>query len=822
MVKFRTFTVILSKCFCPKRRFKTYPRMSETLQLGFLLTRSSRDRSGKIEIEYWVATPSGPVKLVISSEQSIFFISINQYAKAKELLSPLHPAVILKELQLKTFSGEQIIGVYCDSIKTTFQILDTLKHHSIEVFESDFRPHDRYLIERFVRGGLAFEGNTNRYDSHTEYHQTRVKSAAYTPSLTSLSLDIECALDGELFSVGLAGKLHHTDVRQVIMIGKPEPADTDIIWVNNERELILSLCNRIRHYDPDLITGWNLINFDLRILIGRARKHNLQLSIGRGGASASWRARHNDAQRGYVSIPGRVAIDGIDALKSATWSFSSFSLEQVAQTLLNRGKKVERDVDDRISEIVHNFHHDKPALAAYNLEDCVLVLDIFSHTKIIDYLVLRSQMTGLELDRAGGSVAAFTNLYLPQLHRGGYIAPNLPPSGGLTSPGGYVMESIPGLYKNVLVLDFKSLYPSIIRTFKVDPMGLIEGLTNPANSLPGFRGAKFDREKHFLPKIISDLWRQRDHAKKEGDSVRSQAIKIIMNSFYGVLGSGGCRFYDTRLASSITMRGHEIMQTTSRWIEDAGYTVIYGDTDSTFVALNEQLKPEECRRIGQELATMTNARWQETLATEYQIECLLEIEFETHFSRFLMPTIRGSDAGSKKRYAGLIVHAEQNSQGKNETIVFKGLENVRTDWTELARSFQGKLFDLVFHDQDPSEYVKSTVIETLTGQRDNDLVYSKQLRRKLDHYVKNVPPQVRAARIADEHNASTGKTLRYQNKGWISYLMTTNGPEPIEYHLSNIDYEHYVEKQLKPIADGILPFIGLDFDTLVGSQQQLF
>lgn len=103
------------------------------------------------------------------------------------------------------------------------------------------------------------------------------------------------------------------------------------------------------------------------------------------------------------------------------------------------------------------------------------------------------------------------------------------------------MDSKPGLYRNVLVLDFKSLYPSIIRTFKIDPLGLIEGLVE-ADAIPGFREAKFSRTKHFLPEIITELWQARDEAKRQKDAPRSQAIKILMNSFYGVLGSGGAVF----------------------------------------------------------------------------------------------------------------------------------------------------------------------------------------------------------------------------------------------------------------------------------------
>ena len=371
-------------------------------------------------------------------------------------------------------------------------------------------------------------------------------------------------------------------------------------------------------------------------------------------------------------------------------------------------------------------------------------------------------------------------------------------------------------YRNVLVLDFKSLYPSIIRTFKVDPLGLIEGLNSTQNTIPGYRGALFSRTRHFLPDIITALWKQRDEAKQQHDAPRSQAIKIIMNSFYGVLGSGGCRFYDTRLASSITLRGHDIMQETARWIERAGHRVIYGDTDSTFVLLDEHLSPDQATSIGNSLAEMINERWQQTLKEKFGLECYLEIEFETLYTRFLMPTIRGAETGSKKRYAGLKMTPE------GERLIFKGLETVRSDWTALSKLFQTELFTHVFSDQSPEQLVKNYVQQTLAGERDDQLVYKKQLRRKLSQYVKNVPPQVRAARQADDFNQAQGKTLRYQNRGRISYVMTVNGPEALEYQQSPIDYQHYIDKQLKPVADGILSFIGLDFSRLVDDQIGLF
>ncbi len=142
------------------------------------------------------------------------------------------------------------------------------------------------------------------------------------------------------------------------------------------------------------------------------------------------------------------------------------------------------------------------------------------------------------------------------MHRLGYVAPNLGDVPPQASPGGYVMDSRPGLYDSVLVLDYKSLYPSIIRTFLIDPVGLVEGLAQPddQHSIEGFLGARFSRDKHCLPGIVSQIWHGRDEAKRQHNKPLSQALKIIMNAFYGVLGTSACRFFDPRLASSITMR----------------------------------------------------------------------------------------------------------------------------------------------------------------------------------------------------------------------------------------------------------------------------
>ncbi|MCP3697140.1 MAG: DNA polymerase II [Aliivibrio sp.] len=785
-------------------------------QTGFLLTRQNKEINSQSLVDLWVKCDDHIAHLLIESELAVAFILTERLSEYKHVLHSQQISYTLKETQLSTFHHQAVTAIYFTSTHQKRQVAQYFEQAELPIFENDIRLADRYLMERFICGGLTFIGTPIQRKTHIEYRNVKIKAAEVTPSFSKVSLDIECSEKGILYSVAL-----HSDLDTcIIMVGKPEETELPIEWVENEKALLLALEHWFQTFDPDIVIGWNVVNFDFRLLIQRAKWHNLSFRLGRSNSNLYWRDSDKNRQQGFISFPGRVVLDGIDALKTATYHFSSWSLENVAQELLNEGKSI-HDPSDRMGEINRMYREDKQALASYNLQDCVLVSRIFDKTHLLEFAIERTKLTGVELDRVGGSVAAFTNLYLPRLHRSGYIAPNLESENWIASPGGYVMNSKPGLYDSVLVLDFKSLYPSIIRTFRIDPLGLIEGLKQDVGiekdqAIDGFRGGRFHRTKHFLPSLIESLWSARDVAKKNDEKAFSQAIKIIMNSFYGVLGSSGCRFFDHRLASSITMRGHEIMKTTRELIEAKGYEVIYGDTDSTFVTLGKKVSSKEADSIGHDLVKHINEWWSEYLLSTYAIESSLELEYETHYRTFLMPTIRGSETGSKKRYAGLI------RKDGVEKMVFKGLETVRTDWTPLSQTFQKVLFDKVFHRQEVKEYVRNYVDDTKSGRLDEQLIYRKRLRRKLDDYQKNVPPHVKAARLADYYNQQAGKPAQYQYGGWIEYVITTAGPEPIEYRKNPVDYDHYVEKQLKPIADGILPFIGLDFSELSASQLGLF
>ncbi|MDI1333456.1 DNA polymerase II [Pseudomonas sp.] len=784
------------------------------LQQGFVLTRHWRDTPAGTQVEFWLATDAGPQRIRLPHQPSVAFIPAARREQAEAVLRG-EKNVELKPLALQDFEHRPVLGLYCQQHGQLMRLETALRKAGVEMFEADVRPPERYMMERFITAPVLFGGTPG---SEGLLLDAQMKPAPdYRPNLRLVSLDIETTAQGELYSIALEG----CGERQVYMLGPPNGDDSavdfQLDYCDSRTVLLKKLNEWFARHDPDAIIGWNVVQFDLRVLHQHARQLGVPLKLGRGGEEMQWR-EHGSRNHYFASAAGRLIIDGIESLRSATWSFPSFSLENVAQTLLGEGKAISTPYQ-RMDEINRMFAEDKPALATYNLKDCELVTRIFAKTELLTFLLERASVTGLPADRSGGSVAAFTHLYMPLMHRQGFVAPNLGNKPAQASPGGFVMDSQPGLYESVLVLDYKSLYPSIIRTFLIDPVGLIEGLQHPedSDSVPGFRGARFSRTRHCLPAIVARVAEGRETAKREHNAPLSQALKIIMNAFYGVLGSSGCRFFDTRLASSITLRGHEIMLRTRQLIEAQGHTVIYGDTDSTFVWLRRAHGQEEAAQIGRALVDHVNQWWREHVQQEYGLESALELQFETHYKRFLMPTIRGAEEGSKKRYAGLVTRAD----GTDE-MVYKGLETVRTDWSPLARQFQQELYSRIFHREPYQDYVRDYVRKTLAGEFDDRLIYRKRLRRTLDDYERNVPPHVRAARIADDYNDQQGRPRQYQNGGWISYVISVAGPEPLEIRSAPIDYDHYVTRQLQPVADAILPFVDDDFSTLIGGQLGLF
>jgi DNA polymerase-2 len=282
-----------------------------------------------------------------------------------------------------------------------------------------------------------------------------------------------------------------------------------------------------------------------------------------------------------------------------------------------------------------------------------------------------------------------------------------------------------------------------------------------------------------------------------------------MNSFYGVLGTRACRFFNPALANSITGTGKEMLLWSKRWFENAGFTVFYGDTDSLFVGspagapAADDYSQAALSRQGDKLAQALNKDLASYIRERWGLESRLELEFEKLYLRLLLPRARHSTRGASKRYAGL-VHQQDNAQ-----VEFVGMEVVRRDWTALAKQVQRELYQRLFTGQPVETYLTDMVRAVRNGELDDKLVYRKNLRKGSEEYTATTPPHVAAAR----------KSTQPQGRS-ISYVMTTAGAEPIDNVQHPLDREHYVNKQIQPVAEPVLATLGLDFEQLIGDGRQ--
>ncbi len=778
---------------------------------AFLLSREWRDghegrdeRQG-VEIVLWARSASLPVRASLPGQEAVMFVPRDTSTHAGRR----------RAVALSTLQGEPVDAVYFRSQRALREERERLRLAGGVSLESDLKPADRFLMERFVTGGMHLEGPGVVRDGVLHLKSPRVTAAEVRPTLSVLALDLETdGWDGPLLSAAVATAEHH----RVLVRGQGPEAD-GVSFVPDEPALLRALLAEIAAVDPDVLCGWNVVDFDLSVLQARCRVHRLPLALGRAGEVARVLPGSGPRALAMARVPGRVVLDGITTLKSATFVFEPFSLEAVSQKLLGRGKKMAaraREADP-LAEIRRMHAEDPLALAAYNLEDCRLVLDIFAKADLLGFAMERAHLTGLPMDRPGGSVAAFDHLYFPRLHRRGFVAPDVGELGdGEASPGGYVLDSVPGLFHGVLAFDFRSLYPSLIRTFQIDPLGLAQPGEDP---VPGYDGATFARKGAILPGILATLHEARARALAERNEALSRAIKIVMNSFYGVLGTPGCRFFDPRLPSSITRRGHAIIERARAFFEDQGLSVLYGDTDSLFVrpprAPGKGEPEAEAQERGRALASELTALLGAEIARDHRVESHLELRFEAYYVRFLMPTMRAGDRGSKKRYAGA-VRRPDGSLG----VVVRGLEAVRTDWTPLARRVQLELLRRVFADEPFEAWLRSVVADLARGALDEELVYRKRVRRDLGDYAgggvgaRGAPPHVQAARLLEGADARDVRA--------IEYVITQRGPEPASMRTAPLDHGHYLEKQLAPACDVILPLLGTSFEAVAGAQQRLF
>lgn len=709
--------------------------------------------------------------------------------------APAAPAV------RRTFQGVPVVRLEVATPPDVPPLRDRLHDAGIDTFEADVRFAQRYLIERGIKGGCQIEGEAVPGDGIAwSFTNPTVTPARVSLSPRVLSFDIETDPKAERL---LAISLYGPSVDEVLIVdGADRPMPEHAVRCADQKAALDAFCARVRALDPDVLTGWNTIDFDLAVLARIAARIGHPLALGRDAGAMRLRKASGYFGSGQATIPGRLALDGIDLLRGAFVRMEDYSLDAVAREVLGEGKAVAGDVRDRIGEIMRNYAHDLDAFALYARTDARLAYQIVAKLDLVALAFARSALTGMTPDRVAASIASFDFLYLSALAPLGVVAPTVRDDDSrvhAAQQGGHVLAPVTGLHANVWVFDFKSLYPSIIRTFNVDPLAYVAE-PEPGADLIVTPGGAFRREPAILPKMLDELFPQREAAKRKGDAVASQAIKILMNSFYGVLGTPACRFSNPALANSITGMGRELLLWSKRWFEAEGFAVLYGDTDSLFVSSGAS-DAAAAHSTGRALAARLNAELARHVAQRWRVESKLELEFEKLYLQLFLPRARHSARGASKRYAGLVDGAG--------AVEFTGMEVVRRDWTALAKTVQRELYRRLFAGLPVEAYLAEVVRDVRAGTLDDALVYRKNLRKSADDYTASTPPHVAAARKSSQRDGRL-----------VSYVMTRAGAEPLDNRKHPLDREHYVQKQIRPVAEPVLDALNLDFERAIGDRRQ--
>jgi len=668
------------------------------------------------------------------------------------------------------------------------------------------------LLALGVRGPVVLRGDTapgRRVD--VVFIEPALAPSRNSTALSWLALDIETDRAGTVVAVSLAGS---GKAGEVLFVG-PKMGTPEVTSFQTEAGLLSALARRIRARDPDVITGWNVIDFDLRVLARRFTACGVPFDVGRTAEEASLVER--EERRPTFRVSGRAVLDAMRLARASGERFDDLSLEAVARAVLGEGKSVSARGLSKLDELDRLRRDEPEAFCAYCLRDSELVLRILAETGLDVLTAKRSALTGVSLELAWTSIPAFERIYAAELRSRRVLPPPRAEHSVSGAAGGTVLEALPGIFPNVLVFDFRSLYPSIIRTFNIDPLAhaRAEQRAPRADDLVAPNGARFERAAGILPEIIARYAEEREAALVAGDETAAYVYKILQNSFYGVLGADGCRYARSELAGAITAFGKIFLTAAHDFFEARGLRTLYGDTDSVFVLSGRDngASFEELTAFGAREADALNAAITERILREHAVTSHLRIRCEKAYRRFFIPRLKhdttGEGRGRAKGYAGLRLGAHGASE-----VEVKGMEAARSDFTPLARRLQIALLALAFADAGEAElrdFCRDMVARLHRGELDAELVYRKSLRRPAEAYCSETPP-VRAARL-----------LGWKaERGQVSYVMTRAGAEPIQVRSgAPLDYRHYLERELLPIAWSVADARGWDARPWFGGVSQL-
>ena len=582
-------------------------------------------------------------------------------------------------------------------------IRKTIIEKGATVLAADIPFHFRFMYDMELGSCIRVTGE----EFHDDRYKTDVKVKAdkreqlvnikdFHPKLTILSFDVETSLkEPKIYCLCCVVKKGDK------IEGHQFEGDGD------EKKMIQDFTKFIEKVDPDVITGYNIDGFDIPQILDRAKA--LGIPPPQWGRYPGELSQYNNR---FWWTEGRIIIDAWWAVKKVLKPKQE-TLNAVSKQLLGEEK---HDVDPK--KMDDEWGGDRVRVMKYCEWDARLALNVLEKVAILQRSMDLATVSMLPLDDVvSGTTSQFVDSILIREADKEHVAVPMTSRSGEeveAIEGGYVHEMQPGLYHWVLTLDFRSMYPSMIISKNICFTTL-----SPHGTIVSPTGAKFlDKSirEGLLPRILTKLMEERAATKRAMKEAKTQeereyynglqeAIKILMNSFYGVLASAFYRFTDPKIGASITSFAREATKDLIRKLEAEGLKVIYSDTDSVFF-LSPYHDLDQSVKLGQDIAERFSSGG-------------MVLEFEKIMEPFF-------SHGMKKRYVGRMVWPRQE-------LVVRGYEMRRTDSFDLQSELLSQVFEKVLDgdNQGVVTLVRNTIDDLMNGKIDpSELVISRSVREE--------------------------------------------------------------------------------------------
>ncbi len=584
-----------------------------------------------------------------------------------------------------------------------------------------------------------------------------------------------------------------------------------IEFVESEVELIERFKEVIENYKPDILAGYFSDGFDLPYIKVRADKYKIKLNIGVDYSDIDFGRRKEDAK-----IDGIIHLDVFKFVRKVlgrSMDTDSYSLDPVAEELLDEKKEV---VDlDLLAHTWDNNVSELGVYCRYNLKDAELTFKLAEH--IFPTVVELVKIVGLpvfDVNRSG-----FSQLveWLLIKRAAGFeeLVPNKPDYQETKKRmeksymGAFVFEPKPGLYNEIVIFDFRSLYPTIIASHNISPGTFRCGCCRD-NMVPIENDNYWfcKKKKGFIPQIIEEIILRRQRVKeiisKETPSqfleARQNTLKLLANSFYGYLGFYAARWYSWESAKSVTAYGRFYIKQVIEKAQARGFLVLYSDTDSVFLTLENKTEKDAISFVEQ---------------INMELPELMELEYEGHYPAGIFVFAKEGMYGAKKKYALLTANGD---------IKIKGFETIRRNWSLIAKEVQEKVLEIILREKDSKKALKyvRTVIQEIRENKvpKEKVIIFTQLQKEIDNYDA-VGPHVAVARRMKQKDMPIGP-------GSIIKYIITRGNEkirdrarlPEEIGQNDYDPNYYIDNQIIPSVERIFNVLGFTSEDLLDKKDQ--